>query len=147
MAPYNNNWIDDRVIIFNETPKNPQSSKPPSQKDSSGHTLKKTPAMSNKQRSAGVNPVQIEQSENLAVKRVSVAAAKAIAQARAAKGLTQKDLATKVNEKPTVITEYESGKAIPDQQILAKLEKALGVKLRGKDVGAPFTQSKEKVKK
>jgi hypothetical protein len=46
--------------------------------------------MSNKQRSAGVNPVQIEQSENLAVKRVSVAAAKAIAQARAAKGLTQK---------------------------------------------------------
>ena len=46
--------------------------------------------------------------------------------------MTQKDLATKVNEKPSVINDYESGKAIPSQQVLAKLERALGVKLRGK---------------
>lgn len=37
-----------------------------------------------------------------------------------------------INEKPQVIQEYESGKAIPNQQIITKLERALGVKLRGK---------------
>ena len=44
---------------------------------------------------------------------------------------SQKELAQKVNEKPTVIQEYESGKAIPSPQILAKLERTLCVKLRG----------------
>ena len=48
------------------------------------------------------------------------------------KGMTQKDLAQKVNEKPSVIQDYESSKAIPNPQILGKLERALGVKLRGK---------------
>ena len=37
-----------------------------------------------------------------------------------------------INEKPQVIQEYESGKAIPNQQIIIKLERALGAKLRGK---------------
>jgi putative transcription factor len=59
---------------------------------------------------------------------------KAMAKARLDKEpvMTQKDLATKVNEKPSVINDYESGRAVPNQQVLAKLERALGVKLRGK---------------
>ncbi len=65
---------------------------------------------------------------------------KAIQQARQAKEMTQKDLATKINEKPSVVNDYESGKASnPNQQILAKLERALGVKLRGKDIGSPLS--------
>lgn len=51
--------------------------------------------------------------------------------ARAELKLTQKDVAQKINEKPSVLQEYESGKAIPNPQILGKLERALGVKLRG----------------
>lgn len=47
------------------------------------------------------------------------------------KQFTQKDLAQKVNEKPSVIQDYESGKAIPNAQILSKMERILGVKLRG----------------
>jgi putative transcription factor len=47
------------------------------------------------------------------------------------KRFTQKDLAQKVNEKPSVIQDYESSKAIPNPQILGKLERTLGVKLRG----------------
>lgn len=43
--------------------------------------------------------------------------------------MTQKDLATKINEKPQVVGEYESGKAIPNGQIIVKMEKVLGVKL------------------
>jgi len=55
----------------------------------------------------------------------------AIQQARMEKGLSQKDCAQKINEKPSVLQDYESGKAIPNAQILSKLERLLGVKLRG----------------
>jgi len=51
--------------------------------------------------------------------------------ARAELELSQKDVAQKVNEKPSVIQDYESGKAIPSPQVLGKLERVLGVKLRG----------------
>ena len=51
--------------------------------------------------------------------------------ARSERGLTQKDLADKVSEKCSVIQGYESGTAIPNPQILAKLERTLCVKLRG----------------
>ncbi|WFC93559.1 multiprotein-bridging factor 1 [Malassezia brasiliensis] len=70
--------------------------------------------------------------------RVAPSVGKTIGQGRQAKGLTQKELGTKINEKPNVIAEYESGKAIPNPQILAKMERVLGVKLRGKDIGAPL---------
>ncbi|WFD38384.1 multiprotein-bridging factor 1 [Malassezia japonica] len=62
---------------------------------------------------------------------------KAIGQGRQAKGLTQKELGVKINEKPNVIADYESGRAIPNPQILGKMERVVGVKLRGKDIGAP----------
>lgn len=57
--------------------------------------------------------------------------------------LTQKDLATKINEKPQVIGEYESGKSVPNQQILAKMERVLGIKLRGKDIGEPLVKKQK----
>lgn len=48
------------------------------------------------------------------------------------KELSQKDVAQKINEKPSVLQDYEAGRAIPNPQILSKLERVLGVKLRGK---------------
>merc|ERR1712166_168821 len=63
---------------------------------------------------------------------------KLIAATRNAKGMTTKDLATKCNEKPQVITSYEQGKAIPNQQIIGKIERQLGVSLRGKSMGQPL---------
>lgn len=54
--------------------------------------------------------------------KVAPSVGKAIGQTRQEKGMTQKDLGTKINEKPQVIAEYESGKAIPNPAILAKLE-------------------------
>mgnify|MGYP002857075393 CR=1 FL=1 len=38
-------------------------------------------------------------------------------QGRLAKKLTQAQLAQQINERPQVVQEYESGKAIPNQQI------------------------------
>ncbi|KAI9183291.1 multiprotein-bridging factor 1 [Blastocladiella emersonii ATCC 22665] len=72
---------------------------------------------------------------------------RAIMKARQDKGLTQKDLATKICEKSTVITDYEAGRAAPNQQVLAKLERALGVKLRGKDIGQPLAPRGSAAKK
>lgn len=76
--------------------------------------------------------------------KVAPSVGKAIAQARQAKEWTQKDLGQRINEKPQVIQEYESGKAQPNPQIMSKMERALGVKLRGKDIGAPLGGVKKK---
>jgi len=73
---------------------------------------------------------------------VSPDVGKAMQKARLALNMTQKDLAQKVNEKPSVIGDYEAGRAIPNPQVLGKIERNLKVKLRGKDIGEPLGQKK-----
>jgi len=67
--------------------------------------------------------------------KISPSVGKAMQTARLEKGLSQKDVAQKINEKPSILQDYESSKAIPNPQILGKLERVLGVKLRGTDIG------------
>eukprot|EP00199_Chlamydomonas_sp_CCMP681_P004666 CAMPEP_0119107882 /NCGR_PEP_ID=MMETSP1180-20130426/12119_1 /TAXON_ID=3052 ORGANISM="Chlamydomonas cf sp, Strain CCMP681" /NCGR_SAMPLE_ID=MMETSP1180 /ASSEMBLY_ACC=CAM_ASM_000741 /LENGTH=140 /DNA_ID=CAMNT_0007093431 /DNA_START=101 /DNA_END=523 /DNA_ORIENTATION=+ len=62
--------------------------------------------------------------------RVSSLLKTQIVQARTAKKLTQAQLAQAVNEKPQIIQEYESGKAIPNAQVLSKMSRVLGVVLK-----------------
>jgi len=72
-----------------------------------------------------------EQDEAGKLPEVGLSLGKLIQQARMAKSMTQKQLATLINEKSIVVADYEQGKAIPNNQILGKLERKLGVKLRG----------------
>ena len=50
--------------------------------------------------------------------------------ARLAKNMSQQQLANRINVKQTIIQEYENGKAIPDNNIISKINNILGVKLR-----------------
>ncbi|EFJ33541.1 hypothetical protein SELMODRAFT_167040 [Selaginella moellendorffii] len=98
-------------------------------------TIKKFNAGSNKAATStpGINTKKLDdETEELAHERVPTDLKKNIMQARTEKKLTQAQLAQLINEKPQVIQEYESGKAIPNQQIISKLERALGAKLRNK---------------
>lgn len=106
-------------------------------------TSKKFAGGQNKQHSAAKNTAKLDrETEELHHETVSLDVSKLIQQARQAKEMTQKDLATKINEKQQVVNEYESGKAIPNQQVMGKLERALGVKLRGRDRGQPIAPKK-----
>ena len=53
----------------------------------------------------------------------------ALQRASQAKKMTKKELAAAIQEKAHVVNEYESGKAIPNNQLIAKMERALGAKL------------------
>mmetsp|Transcript_42066 Transcript_42066/g.51010 ORF Transcript_42066/g.51010 Transcript_42066/m.51010 type:complete len:142 (+) Transcript_42066:124-549(+) len=126
------------VVFRKKTPSGSATKKPAAvnQARRSGaqvETLKKFAAGGNSQRSAGQNVALIdEMTEALAHERVSTDLKKLIIQGRAGKKMTQAQLAQAINEKPQIVQEYEQGKAIPNNQVLGKMERALGVKLRGK---------------
>ncbi|HDD60892.1 MAG: TIGR00270 family protein [Thermoplasmata archaeon] len=52
-----------------------------------------------------------------------------IRRAREALGLSQEDLARKINEKKSIIAKLESGHIYPPDKLVKKLEKALGIEL------------------
>ena len=60
-------------------------------------------------------------------KKISSDISKKILQNRNSKNLTQKQLAQLINVKPSVINDYESGKAIPNPSILNKLKKIIDI--------------------
>lgn len=95
-------------------------------------TVKKFSAGSNKT-GAGQDAAKLDrETEELHHDRVPTELKKKIQQARLEKKLTQAQLGNLINEKPSVITEYESGKAIPSPQVLSKLSRVLGVQLSAK---------------
>tara|TARA_Y100000816_G_C26061752_1_gene557585 strand:- start:7 stop:333 length:327 start_codon:yes stop_codon:yes gene_type:complete len=63
---------------------------------------------------------------------VSLSNSLLIQKSRINKKLSQKDLAQKLNIDSKIIQNYECGKAVPEFNIMIKLEKILGVKLNKK---------------
>ncbi|KAF2303905.1 hypothetical protein GH714_024355 [Hevea brasiliensis] len=96
-------------------------------------TIKKFDAGSNKKAATVVNARKLdEETEPAALEKASTEVRQAIQKARLEKKMSQSELAKLINEQPKVVQEYENGKAVPNQAVLAKMEKVLGVKLRGR---------------
>ncbi|WGI17259.1 multiprotein bridging factor aMBF1 [Methanonatronarchaeum sp. AMET-Sl] len=53
-----------------------------------------------------------------------------IRNAREEKGLTQEELADKINEKSSIISKLENEKKLPEEKVIKKLESFLEIKLR-----------------
>lgn len=84
-------------------------------------------------RSDGTNLSKLDaETDVLSHATVSLSLSMSIQKARIAKKWSQAQLAQAINEKPAVINQYESGKALPNNQIISKIERALGTKLRSK---------------
>ncbi|XP_027176694.1 multiprotein-bridging factor 1c [Coffea eugenioides] len=96
-------------------------------------TFKKADAGANKKAAPpAVNARKLDEAEEpAALGRVSTEVRQAIQKARIEKKMSQAELAKQINERPQVVQEYENGKAVPNQAVLAKVERVLGVKLRG----------------
>ncbi|XP_021764462.1 multiprotein-bridging factor 1c-like [Chenopodium quinoa] len=97
-------------------------------------TVKKAVAGTNKKATAtAVNARKLdEETEPAALAKVGTEVRLAIQKARIEKKMSQAELAKQINERPQVVQEYENGKAVPNHMVLAKMERVLGVKLRGK---------------
>ncbi|KAM2407377.1 hypothetical protein ACFX1X_026572 [Malus domestica] len=96
-------------------------------------TIKKFDGGSNKKAAPVVSVKKLDEAaEPAALERVSTEVRQAIQKARLEKNMSQAELAKRMNERQQVVQEYENGKAVPNQAVLAKMERVLGVKLRGK---------------
>ncbi len=124
------NFQDWNEVVFHKKPvKNSKAGSG----SGSGPGLKKASVVGNtqqKQESAHLR--KLDEAEVGRHKTVSSTLRQAISRGRAEKGMKQKELANLLNVKSTVIQDYESGKAIPDGRLLARMERVLGVKLTGK---------------
>lgn len=100
-----------------------------------GSTEKKYNAGHNKQRQQTVSNKSLDDVDeddfsSYQVQYVPKEIGQRIAQLRAAKQLSQGDLAKAINEKTTVVIAWENGSAVLSSQIQTKIEKALGKKLK-----------------
>ena len=129
----------DPIVLHRAKPKaqdlrNPKAINQALRSGAVGLTVKKFYAGSN--RKAGGPAVNVrkleERTEPAALDRVAGEVRHAIQKARLEKKMSQAELAKQINERTQVVQEYENGKAVPNQAVLAKIERVLGVKLRGK---------------
>jgi len=77
---------------------------------------------------------KIDQSTDVEkIEKINQKVSKAIINGRTSKKMNRKQLALIIQENVKVVEEYETGKAIPNIKIINKIQRALGVKLTGKD--------------
>lgn len=75
-------------------------------------------AGTNKQHAPTRNTAKLDrETEELKHKSIDNSVARIIQQGRQTKGLSQKDLATKINEKPQIVNDYEAGRYVTNESL------------------------------
>jgi putative transcription factor len=88
----------------------------------------------NKNTDVGHKMYKLDQSTDAEkIQKINPKVSRAIVDGRSAKKMNRKQLASAIQENVKVVEEYETGKAVPNIKILNKLQRALGIKLTGKD--------------
>ena len=95
-----------------------------------------------KKPSANIHAIKVEQladqgETRLEMKMIDTKAVSAVIKKRCELKLTQNELAVKINVSPNVIKSLEQNKEQHNPGLLSKLQKALGVKLLGTNIGEP----------
>lgn len=72
---------------------------------------------------------QLDSDEPIYIKPINFNIKEKIKNTRLLLGITQKDLAKKINVKYNLINDYENGIIIPDKKILQKISSILNIKL------------------
>tara|TARA_A100001015_G_scaffold316636_1_gene431486 strand:- start:3047 stop:3370 length:324 start_codon:yes stop_codon:yes gene_type:complete len=75
------------------------------------------------------NPKPKTDDDEIKIKKINRELQVALQKARLSNKLSQKDVAQKMNVKPSDIMNYENGKAIPNNAFISKLERFYKVKL------------------
>lgn len=135
------NFQDWTIVTFRKKKNQdkPKTKKPESSRDGDNDDyiiLKKTTggtnsAASSKPKVEASRLRKIADTEIAPLPKITQGMKLAMSQGRTTKGLTQKELAQRLNVKQSIIQDYESGKAVPDGKFIAKIEKVLEVKING----------------
>jgi len=96
-----------------------------------------------KKPSANIHAIKVEQladqgETRLEMKMIDTKAVSAVIKKRCELKLTQNELAVKINVSPNIIKSLEQNKEQHNPGLLSKLQKALGVKLLGTNIGEPL---------
>jgi ribosome-binding protein aMBF1 (putative translation factor) len=96
-----------------------------------------------KKPSANIHAIKVEQladqgDSRLEKKMIDTKAVNAIIKKRSELKLTQTELANKINISPNVIKSLEQNKEQHNPGLLSKLQKVLGIKLLGANIGEPL---------
>jgi putative transcription factor len=105
------------------------SKKKSSKKSTTVNKVSKSKVNSNNKFS-GTGKKVTDDSEVKRIPTVGIEIGKQIQAARCAKKMTQKELAQKMHMQQQTVQQHENGKATKNNGLLAKFERALGVKLK-----------------
>ena len=119
----NNNEDDIKVPLSSENEPETKTNKMPEKKAS------KAPKEKIQNKSLGGLCRVDEEHEDFRTVKVTKSFSMALQKARVKKGWNQQKLAQQLNVRAVVINQCESGKTVPNPQLIAKMNRVLGVKL------------------
>ena len=127
----NNNHQDWDTVTFKK--RDPRSSK---EAKARGAGVNKTRVINKNKSYKNETDMRKVENEDIKISKIDIKMSKMIQKARFDSKISQKELANKLNLQLSVIQNYETGKIIPNKNLLFKMGKILNTHLTGKNIGS-----------